>query len=66
MSANGRDPCWQLHDGRSAGRRPTYLWEGPQHLVAVQSFAIGIYPVTFAEWDACVADGSCNGFRPDD
>jgi hypothetical protein len=22
--------------------------------------------VTFDEWDACVADGGCNGYRPDD
>jgi formylglycine-generating enzyme required for sulfatase activity len=22
--------------------------------------------VTFAEWDACVADGGCNGYRPED
>jgi formylglycine-generating enzyme required for sulfatase activity len=22
--------------------------------------------VTFAEWDACVADGGCKGYRPDD
>src|SRR5262245_587611 len=29
--------------------------EGPQHRVAVQSFAMGIYEVTFEEWDACVA-----------
>ena len=22
--------------------------------------------MTFAEWDVCVADGGCNGYRPDD
>lgn len=31
-----------------------------------QAFAIGKYEVTFAEWDACVADGGCAGYRPDD
>jgi formylglycine-generating enzyme required for sulfatase activity len=29
-----------------------------------QPFAVGVYEVTFAEWDACVSDGSCNGYRP--
>jgi formylglycine-generating enzyme required for sulfatase activity len=29
-------------------------------------FAVGKYAVTFDEWDACVADGVCNGYRPDD
>jgi formylglycine-generating enzyme required for sulfatase activity len=41
--------------------------EGPQHEVTIaQPLAIGRYAVTFAEWDACVADGGCNGYRPDD
>lgn len=31
-----------------------------------QSFAIGQYEVTFAQWDACVADGGCNGYTPND
>ena len=29
-------------------------------------FAVGKFAVTFDEWDACVADGSCNGYRPGD
>jgi formylglycine-generating enzyme required for sulfatase activity len=29
-------------------------------------FAVGKYAVTFVEWDACVADGGCNGYKPDD
>jgi formylglycine-generating enzyme required for sulfatase activity len=29
-------------------------------------FAVGKFAVTFAEWDACVADGGCEGYRPDD
>jgi formylglycine-generating enzyme required for sulfatase activity len=31
-----------------------------------QSFAIGKYEVTFAEWDACVAGGGCGGYHPSD
>jgi formylglycine-generating enzyme required for sulfatase activity len=35
--------------------------EGPQHPVKIKyPFAIGKYEVTFAEWDACVADGGCS------
>ncbi len=41
--------------------------EGPQHRVEIgQAFAVGVYEVTFAEWDACVAEGGCGGYRPDD
>jgi formylglycine-generating enzyme required for sulfatase activity len=29
-------------------------------------FAVGKYAVTFDEWDACVADGDCNGYKPVD
>jgi formylglycine-generating enzyme required for sulfatase activity len=29
-------------------------------------FAVGKFAVTFAEWDACVADGGCKGYQPDD
>ncbi len=29
-------------------------------------FALGKYTVTFAEWDACVAEGGCGGYHPSD
>jgi formylglycine-generating enzyme required for sulfatase activity len=29
-------------------------------------FAVGKFAVTFDQWDACVADGGCNGYRPYD
>ncbi|MFD1624861.1 SUMF1/EgtB/PvdO family nonheme iron enzyme [Azospirillum griseum] len=46
--------------GRSQG-------EGPQHRVTIgQAFAVGRYAVTFEEWDACVRDGGCGGYRPGD
>lgn len=42
-------------------------WEGPQRTVQIgYRLAVGRYEVTFAEWDACVADGGCNNYRPDD
>ena len=41
--------------------------EQPVHRVTIaQPFAVGQYEVTFAEWDACVAGGGCQGYRPDD
>jgi formylglycine-generating enzyme required for sulfatase activity/V8-like Glu-specific endopeptidase len=34
--------------------------EGPQVKVTIaEAFAVGKYEVTFAEWDACAADGGC-------
>ncbi|MDE2664454.1 MAG: formylglycine-generating enzyme family protein [Gemmatimonadota bacterium] len=34
--------------------------EGPQHSVTIGApFAVGVYEVTFAEWDACVQMGGC-------
>ncbi len=41
--------------------------EEPQHQVTIASpFAIGIYEVTFDEWDACVAEGGCDKYSPRD
>ena len=41
--------------------------ESPQVQVKIaQPIAVGKYEVTFAEWDACVADGGCRGYRPRD
>ena len=41
--------------------------EGPQHRITfAQQFVVGRFSVTFDEWDACVADGACNGYRPRD
>lgn len=41
--------------------------ENPRHLVTItKPFEVGKYEVTFAEWDSCVADGGCDGYRPDD
>jgi formylglycine-generating enzyme required for sulfatase activity len=41
--------------------------ESPQHRVTVaKPFAVGRFAVTFDEWDACVADFGCNGYKPAD
>jgi hypothetical protein len=41
--------------------------EGPQHDVQIaKPFVVGRFAVTFAEWDACAADGGCGRYRPSD
>jgi hypothetical protein len=46
---------------------PTNDVEQPQHTVTfTKPFAVSKYEVTFADWDACVAGGGCNGYKPDD
>ena len=40
--------------------------ERPQRTISVRGFAAGVYEVTFAEWDACVAAGGCGGYLPPD
>ncbi len=41
--------------------------EVPVHEVTIdQPFAMSKYEVTFAQWDACVVDGGCGGYKPSD
>ena len=50
------------------GDPPDAEWnEGPYHPVTIaQPLAVGRYEVTFDEWDACVAEGGCNCYAPED
>ncbi len=42
-------------------------YERPQHRVTIaEPFAVGVYEVAFAEWDACVQAGGCEGYGPGD
>lgn len=53
--------------GTSVDDPEGYLGERPRHSVAIGSrFAVGVYEVTFAEWDACVEGGGCGGHGADD
>jgi len=47
---------------------PSFRWEErPIHEVQIDlPFAIGRTEITYAQWDACLADGGCNGYRPED
>jgi formylglycine-generating enzyme required for sulfatase activity len=41
--------------------------ESPRRAVTIEhSLAVGQFAVTFDEWDACVDDRGCNGYRPSD
>ena len=41
--------------------------EGPVRPVRIEEgIAVGVYEVTFAEWDACESGGGCGGYRPGD
>jgi formylglycine-generating enzyme required for sulfatase activity len=41
--------------------------EGPQHQVVIaRQFAVAQYELTFDQWDACLADGGCGGYKPSD
>src|ERR1700683_4630136 len=41
--------------------------ESPQHRVTLsRQFAVGQFALTFDEWDLCVADGGCFGYKPGD
>ena len=40
--------------------------EKPVRTVTVPAFQMGKHEVTFAQWDACVADGGCDDYFPND
>jgi formylglycine-generating enzyme required for sulfatase activity len=40
--------------------------EGQFGATIAEPFAVGKFAVTFDEWDACLADGGCNGYQPSD
>ena len=59
-------PAGRFRMGCVSGRQ-CEDWEMPVHEVTIsEAFAVSKYEVTFADWDACVLDGGCGGYRPDD
>jgi formylglycine-generating enzyme required for sulfatase activity len=60
-------PVGSFTMGSSATEEGHSSNEGPQHSVTISTpFAVGRFALTFEEWDACVADGGCNGYKPAD
>jgi len=59
-------PAGEFLMGSPESERGRNKNEGPQHRVTIaQPFAVGKFEVTFAEWDACVAEGGCTS-KPSD
>jgi formylglycine-generating enzyme required for sulfatase activity len=60
-------PAGSFTMGSPTSEQGNFDYEDPQHLVTLaRPFAVGRFAVTFAEWDACVAGGGCNGYTPSD
>jgi formylglycine-generating enzyme required for sulfatase activity len=60
-------PAGSFMMGSPANEAQRISNEGPQHTVTISKpFAVGRFAVSFDEWDACVADSGCNGYKPDD
>ena len=60
-------PAGSFMMGSLKGDRDARSYEYPQHEVTIdQPFAVGIYEVTFAEWDACANAGGCKKYFPKD
>lgn len=53
-------PAGEFQMGSPQDEAERWNSEGPEHKVSIaQALAIGKFEVTFAEWDACVAEGGC-------
>ena len=59
-------PAGEFVMGSSDSDPLSYAAERPQRTVAVPAFAASAHEVTFAEWDACVAERGCGGYHPGD
>ena len=60
-------PAGSFMMGSPVGEKGRFINEGPLHEVRIDyPLAVGVYAVTFDEWDACVSDGGCGGYHPGD
>ena len=60
-------PAGTFTMGSPASESGRDIDESPQHTVTIaKPFAVARFPLTFDEWDACVADGGCNNYKPGD
>ena len=67
LPRDGGGAVRKLHDGIPAKPVGAYCRRRPQHMVTIaRPFAVGRFEVTFDEWDACVANGGCHGYKPPD
>ncbi len=60
-------PAGKFAMGSAATEMGRDIDEAPQHQVVIaKPFAVARFDLTFDEWDACVADGGCNSYKPQD
>jgi formylglycine-generating enzyme required for sulfatase activity len=60
-------PAGRYLMGSPAGEFGRDADEGPQREVTIaRPLAVGRFEVTFDQWEACLKDGGCNGYRPSD
>ncbi len=60
-------PAGSFMMGSPESSEEAYSDEKPHHRVTIgYAFAVGVYEVTLAEWDACVTGGGCGGYSPPD
>jgi formylglycine-generating enzyme required for sulfatase activity len=59
-------PSGSFTMGSPSSEPGQYGDEAQVRVTIPKPFAVGQYAVTFDEWDACVADGGCGGYRPPD
>jgi|HubBroStandDraft_5_1064220.scaffolds.fasta_scaffold15765_2 formylglycine-generating enzyme required for sulfatase activity len=60
-------PAGAFTMGSPPGEKGSSNFEHPQHTVVItKPFAVSKFELTFADWDACVTGGGCNGYKPDD
>jgi formylglycine-generating enzyme required for sulfatase activity len=53
--------------GFTMGSPPSEQQAEAQHRVTIAlPFAVSKFEITFDEWDACIQDGGCSGYRPED
>jgi formylglycine-generating enzyme required for sulfatase activity len=53
-------PAGEFMMGSPVNEKGRFINEGPQHSVKIaRPFAVSIYDVTFADWDACASFGGC-------
>ncbi len=60
-------PTGRFRMGAPLSEPARHSAEGPlTEIIIASRFAIGTREITFAQWDACVADGGCRSYRPSD
>lgn len=58
-------PAGSFTMGSSPAGKDSSNVEGPQHTVTfAKPIAVSKYELTFADWNACVAGGGCDGYKP--